>query len=117
MRRLTALLLALSLALWPLFAFADALDLVTADALMDFVQESLEQGGYELFERDDEAYCFALGFGMSDGRLGNLYTYLQVYEHGILITTCYEQPLPTECLDEAIRFVNLVNSSLQGDKY
>lgn len=117
MSRFTALFLALILLLTPLFALAEEADTETLDALMDFVQEALDRGGYELYERDDEAYCYALGFGSSDDRLGNLYAYLDVYEHGILIVMSYEQDLPTECIDEAIRFVNLVNSELLGSKY
>ena len=112
MNRLIALLLALTLALTPLFALAEE-----TDALMDFVQETLDKGGYELYERDDETNCFALGFGSTDNRLGNIYAYLDIYSYGVLFIRCYEQTLPAERIDEAIRFVNLVNSDLLFGKY
>lgn len=117
MRRLTAMFLALLLALTPLFALAEEEDTETLDALMSFVQKALDRGGYTLYERDDESLCYALGFGSSDNRLGNLYSGLYVYKHGILIMTCYEQSLPAACVDEAIRFTNLVNSEMLGSKY
>lgn len=117
MDRLTAILLALLLALMPLFAFAEEGDTETLDALMSFVQASLDRGGYTLYERDDESRCYALGFGSSDSRLGNFYSYLYVYERGLLIMTCYEESLPAACVDEAIRFTNLVNSEMLDSKY
>lgn len=117
MHRLTALLLVLILAFSASVAFAEETDTQSLAPLMDFVQDALDRGGYTLYERDDEISCFALGFGVRDDRLGNLYAYLYVYERGILIMTYYEETLPAARIDEAIRFVNLVNSELLGSKF
>lgn len=117
MRRFTTLFLALLLAMTPLFALAEEVDTEARTALMDFVQEALDRGGYELYERDDETSCYSLGFGSTDDRLGNFYAGLYVYERSLLITAQYEHALPADRVDEAIRFVNLVNAQLLGSKF
>ena len=111
MRRTTALILALILAIAPLPALAAE----TPSALMDFVQNALESEKGLIYEKEED--YFTLLFEADDPRLGCVLVYVDVYQSGSLVTSCWEQPLPTEAIDEAIRFVNLMNSDALGGKY
>lgn len=117
MRRLTALTLALLLSLLPLAAISENAADSPVQALTAFVQRAL--GGYNsLTYQDDEgdAY-FTLVFESTNGRMGDLYVYLDVFPSGILIDTCYDTSVPEDHAEEVVRFINMINADLLGSKY
>lgn len=117
MRRLTALFLFLLLALSPIAATAEDDAVAVMQKLMNLAQTALDSDEDLLYEKYEDAYYYELVFESSDGMMGDLYAFVDIYSSGILIETCYEQPIPQDRFDEVLRFINLVNGDLLGGKY
>ncbi|MCH5287153.1 MAG: YbjN domain-containing protein [Christensenellaceae bacterium] len=116
MRRLTALILALMLSLAPLSALAEDHDTVI-ETLTGLVQRALERYNSLTYEENDGEPYFSLVFESNNGRMGDLYAYVDVYYYGILMHTCYDSVVPEDRMDEIVSFINLVNADLFGGKY
>lgn len=117
MKRLTALLLALTLVVSPLLTLAEeeAPDPAT-EMLMDFVQSALDAQGDLIYDRYDARAFFYLDFNAEDKRLGDIYAYLDIYSTGVLFMGCYGDDLPKDRIDEGIRFANLINFDMLSGK-
>lgn len=118
MRRFTALLLALALSLSlcaPALAespVAQAMATVAA-----FVQQTLDDSGLNYIVDEDDPTRFILLYESNDGRMGDVYAYLDAYSSGVLIWASYYEDIPLDRIDESVRFVNMVNAELLGRKY
>lgn len=120
MKRLLSLLLALALTLPLLTAPALAEDGerdVRVAKYTAFVDETLAAGDLKYRVDEDDPTRFILTYSPKDGRLGDIYVFIDIYGGGALIWASYEDDLPPEAVDEAIRYVNLVNGRLLGRKY
>lgn len=122
MRRTLSLMLVLLLALTPCFARAETLadeitETVRVTKLTRFVQSAFDGVSDLYYEYDEESDSFSLLFGSSSEVMGDLYTYVDVYSEGLLITACYETDAPQEAINEIVRFANMRNADMLCGKY
>lgn len=121
MRRVISLMLSLLLLLAPCLTLAEGADAPASDlqdeAIIGFLRAALD-GEPELnYEYDKMSATFSLLIESTDGEMGDLYTYIDVYEGGVLLQVCYETDAPQARLSELLRFINLVNADLLGSKF
>lgn len=118
MRRLIAVLLSLFLFLTSFAALAESGEKTAAvEAYTDFVRRALSHYNSLTYEDGDGDPYFSLVFESNNGRMGDLYAYVDVYSSGILLQASYETIPPEDRLDEIVRFVNMVNGDLFSSKF
>lgn len=122
MRRVISLFLSLLFLLTPCLALAesntgDLAERLASEALIDFLRAALDSDPDLNYDFDEESLSFSLIFESSDGQMGNLYSYIDVYGDGVLLQVCYETDAPGDRIPELVRFVNMLNADLLGSKY
>ena len=121
MRRAISLMLSLLFLLTPCLTLAESADDLASDlwseAIIDFLRAALDSDPELNYEYDEMSATFALLIESTDGEMGDLYTYIDVYENGVLLQVCYETDAPEDRLSELLRFINLVNADLLGSKF
>ena len=117
MRRLIAAVLVLLIFLTPLAALAESEASATIDAYTEFVRRALGRYNTLTYEDNDGDPYFSLVFESNNGRMGDLYAYVDVYRSGILLQTCYDVVAPKDRMAELLSFINMVNADLFSCKY
>ena len=115
MRRLLALFLTLMLALLPLSALAEMEEDVAIDKITAMIQSALDAEEFT-YDLEDTGY-FVLTYDSTNGALGDIYAFLDVYDGAVLIYACYEEDVPPDRIDETAKFMNLFNGEVLGTKY
>ena len=121
MRRAISLMLSLLFLLTPCLTLAESADDLASDlmdeAIIDFLRAALDSEPELNYEYDEMSATFSLLIESTGGEMGDLYTYIDVYENGVLLQVCYETDAPEDRLSELLRFINLVNADLLGSKF